>query len=539
MSANGIPPEKKQPDLLVILLDCVRASSFSRTGETSRPVPFLDTLAEESSIFTHASTVAPWTLPSHASLFTGTYPWDHGVMGEGRLRFDESIPNVAGLLREAGYSTLALSANGIITPLLSAHGSFESYRCAEWWEKTFRWIEPESLGGSPDDRPRGGRTGLSVLTKGFTSAGRQRATHRTFLRTHEPAPSIEEAVRNARPEEVPLGRRADTVVWSAIDGANRLARVLRAPGDPKPLPLAPWIEPALDGWVRDQPPENPVFAFVNLLDAHEKYLSDASLVHGLRAWRRFVKIPQNARLWLEGMWRPTEQETDLLRRLYESTIVGLEHRVASLVRAFQRAGRWENTLLILTSDHGQAFGEHGEWFHERSPYETLLHVPLWIRWPHGQRRVQIRPEHVGLIDLAPTLLWAAGLAPPAGMSGVPLQDAPLSPRRQPVLAMADGYPSIERHRTSANGPLLERLRKSFAVAYSGNFKAIVGVADGSVQTFDIVQDPKERSDLGGGTDGERGMAVRGAMDAAEKIRQVAKGVVDSGVQDRLRSWGYL
>ena len=153
-------------------------------------------------------------------------------MGEGRLRFDDSIPNVAGLLREAGYSTLALSANGIITPLLSARGSFESYRCAEWWEKTFRWIEPEFLGGSADDRPRGSRTGLSVLAKGLTSAGRRRAARRTFLRTQEPAPSIEEAVRNARPEEMPLGRRADTAVWSGIDGANRLARVPAGAGGP-------------------------------------------------------------------------------------------------------------------------------------------------------------------------------------------------------------------------------------------------------------------------------------------------------------------
>ncbi len=460
-------------------------------------------------------------------------------MGDGRLRFDDSIPNVAGLLREAGYSTLALSANGIITPLLSARGSFESYRCAEWWEKTFRWIEPEFLGGSADDRPRGSRTGLSVLAKGLTSAGRRRAARRTFLRTQEPAPSIEEAVRNARPEEMPLGRRADTAVWSGIDGANRLARVLRAPEDPRPLPLAPWIEPALDSWLRDQSPTAPVYCFVNLLDAHEKYLSDASLVRGLLAWRRFVRIPQNARLWLEGTWRPTDQERDLLRRLYESTVAALEHRVASMIRAFQSVGRWENTLFVLTSDHGQAFGEHGELFHERSPYETLLHVPLWVRWPRGQGGPQIRSEHVGLIDLAPTLLQAAGVRPPPGMSGVTLQPAPLPLRGRPVLAMADGYPSIERHRARADGPLLERLQRSFAVAYSGDFKAIVGVTDRSVQTFHIVRDPEERFDLGDGTDGERGLAVQSALKAAEEIRQVAKGVVDSSVQDRLRSWGYL
>ncbi len=539
MSANGIRSEKKRPDLLVIVLDCVRASSFPTTEEVSRAVPFLDSLAKESSVFTHASTVAPWTLPSHASLFTGTYPWEHGVMGEGRLRFDDSIPNVAGFLREAGYSTLALSANGIISPLLSARGSFESYRCAEWWEKTFRWIEPESLGGSADDRPRGGRTGLSVLAKGLTSAGRRRAARHTFLRTQGPARSIEEAVRNARPEEVALGRATGAVLWSSIDAANRLARVLRSPESRRPLPIAPWIEPAFESWLRGQPARKPVFCFVNLLDAHEKYLSDASLVHGLRAWSSFVRVPQNPRLWLEGKWQPTDQEMDLLRRLYESTVAGLEERVASIVGILQRAGRWEDTLLVLTSDHGQAFGEHGELFHERSPYEPLLHVPLWIRWPRGQGGGQVRPERVGLIDIAPTLLEVAGVRPPPGMSGLPLQSTQLSPRMLPVLGMADGFPSIEVYRERAEGPLFERLRRSFAVAYSGDFKAIARVDDRSIQTFNLVLDPGEMNDLGNATDGARGLAVHGALQAAEQIRHVAKGAMDPEVNARLRSWGYL
>jgi arylsulfatase A-like enzyme len=540
VSRVGEPRGTGPPNLLVILLDCVRASTFPGTGSPLPAFPFLERLAHESQLFTHASTVAPWTLPSHASLFTGRYPWEHGVMGEGRLQFDSSIPTVAGRLRAAGYATLALSANGLITPLLAAPGSFESYRCAEWWEKTFRWIEPESLGGTPEGRPRGGRTALHVLRKGFTSGGRPRTPYPTMLRTQDPAPSFEQAVQNARPEEVPLSRRADTAVWTAIDGANRVARALKAPADPRPLPIAPWIEHALDSWIQSVPAEQPAYCFVNLLDAHEKFLSNTEFVRGLRAWRRFVQIPQNTRLWLEGEWVPTDAEMTLLRRLYESTVAGLEQRVAALIDAYRRAGRWENTLMILTSDHGQAFGEHGELFHERSPYEPLLHVPMWLRQPGGEGGGRIRTEHVGLIDIAPTLLQAAGVFAPSDLRGVALQEDPLPSRELPVLAMADGFPAIETYRGRASeARVLERLRRAFAVAYCGPYKAIVDVRDASVRTFDVVQDPVEAHDLGATDEGERGRAVASAREAAEQIRQASQGTIDPGVHERLKSWGYL
>jgi len=109
----------------------------------------------------------------------------------------------------------------------------------------------------------------------------------------------------------------------------------------------------------------------------------------------------------------------------------------------------------------------------------------------------------------------------------------------PVLAMADGFPSIEKHRASTNTLLHERLRRSFAVGYSGDFKAIVGVSDGIVHSFNVVQDPLETIDLGDGGGGDRGLAVGGAREAAASIARGVDGAFDPVVQDRLRSWGYL
>ncbi|MCI4322079.1 MAG: sulfatase-like hydrolase/transferase, partial [Thermoplasmata archaeon] len=491
-----------RPDILVVVLDCVRAASFPETGGRAGSFPALERIRSECTVFTRAATVAPWTLPSHASLFTGRYPWEHGVLGEGRLSYEGSLPTVAGALRDAGYGTLGLSSTGLLHPLFAAPHSYDQFRCAEWWEKTFRWIEPESLDRATATRPRSGRNAFAIVAKGSRGRGR-RTPPLSFLRREEAAASLPDAVHAARPEEMTLGRRAETLAWAALDASNRLARVLRAPDDPRPLPIAPWIEPTMAAWLEQQPKDQPVHCFVNLLDAHEKYLSDAALVRGLASWSRFVRIPQNPRLWLEGEWTPTPEELALLRGLYEASLERLSRRVAKLISVFQAAGRWDNTLLVVTSDHGQAFGEHGELFHERSPYEPLLHVPLWVRWPHGKRTVAVRSDQVGLVDVASTLLRAAGVADAFRTSGMPLQGRSGTPRDMAVQAMADGYPTIENYRRRFEGPLLERLRRSYGVAYVGEVKAIVGVQNGEAQTYRV--DPRgAETPIETGRDGPEG-----------------------------------
>ncbi|MCI4327572.1 MAG: sulfatase-like hydrolase/transferase [Thermoplasmata archaeon] len=528
----------RPPDVVVVVLDCVRAGSFPGTGGPEGAFPVLEAIRDECTVFTHASTVAPWTLPSHASLFTGRYPWEHGVLGEGRLQYESSLPTVAGALREAGYATLGLSANGLLYPLFASAGSYEQFRCAEWWEKSFRWIRPESLDRATATRPRNGRNALAIVARG-SLPGHDRTPSLSYLRREEATGSLPDAIRSTRPEEVALGRTAGTLAWAGLDLSNRLARVFRTPDDPHPLPIAPWIEPTFAAWLAGQSPERPIHCFVNFLDAHEKYLSDAALVRGLGDWGKFVRIPQNPRLWLEGDWSPSPDELALLRRLYEATIDRLSRRVEGLISALKAAGRWENTLLIVTSDHGQAFGEEGELFHERSPIEPLLHIPLWVRWPRGFEAPRVRTDRVSVIDIAATVLVAAHMENPFPNSGVPLQTVPAEPREPPVLAMADGYPTIENYRKRLDGDLLRRLQRSYGVAYHVGVKAIVGVQNGDIRTFRVGSGSESASVPGSGTDAATARATDAARDVAELLRRAAEGTMDSSVEDRLRSWGYL
>lgn len=536
-AAASTPSGEGRPNLVVVVLDCVRAASFPGTGGPVGSFPALEGLRSESTVFARASTVAPWTLPSHASLFTGRYPWEHGVLGEGRLRFESSIPTVAGALREAGYATLGLSANGLLHPLFASPGSFERFRCAEWWEKSFRWIRPESLDVATATRPRSGRSALAILAE---SARRERsaAGSDVYLRGEGNAETLDEAIHAARPEEAPMSRRTESLAWAALDATNRVARALTRPADPHPLPIAPWIEPTFARWLSSVPSGQPIHCFVNFLDAHEKYLSDGALDAGVARWWRFVQIPQNARLWLEGDWTPTDSELAALRHHYEATVRSLSDRVGRLIEALRAAGRWDNTLLVVTSDHGQAFGENGELFHERSPFEPLLHVPLWVRWPRGDGPVGVRTDRVSLVDIAPTLLSRAGCADAFRTSGESLDRGAVLARESPVLAMADGYPTIQNYRGRLTGPLLDRLRRAYAVAYDGPTKAIVPLPDGPVQAFRLngrADAPVEREIPA--DDATR--ATEFARAAALEIQQAANSDLDHSVEDRLRSWGYI
>ena len=469
-------PSGGPPNLVVVVMDCMRSGSFPGTGGPEDHLPRLSELRKESIVFTRASTVAAWTLPSHASLFTGRYPWEHGVMGEGQLRFDPNCPTVGQLLRPLGYSSLALSANGMLAPLLSLDGAFDAYRWTNQWEKTFRWMASESLETGPDAETRSRRAVLHVLASALSRRKPPRAPS-GGLRASPSELTLPQAVRQSRPEEIPFGPRAESATWAVVDLMNRVARVLRRPDEHLPLPIAPWIEGTLETWLSRQPSDRPVHCFINLLDAHEKYLSEGEIVRGLGAWIRFVRTPQNARLWLGGKWRPTEREFELLARLYERTIRILDRRIGAFVDALQRAGRWENTLFVITSDHGQAFGEHGDLFHERSPFRPVLEVPLWVRWPGGDGGGKVVDDPVSLTDIAPTLLAAAGAQIPGDLPGIPLGRESRKDRPTPVLAMADGFPCLEHYRGRLSEPAFARLLRSYAVSYTGDYKAVVGMHD--------------------------------------------------------------
>jgi arylsulfatase A-like enzyme len=108
------PPEAGAPDVVLVVLDTVRAASVSSYGYSRPTAPAVDTLAREGALFLDATSPSTWSLPSHASLFTGRYPSSHGAHAEHRF-LDDRFPTLAEVLEHSGYETFCFTSNAWIS----------------------------------------------------------------------------------------------------------------------------------------------------------------------------------------------------------------------------------------------------------------------------------------------------------------------------------------------------------------------------------------------------------------------------------------
>lgn len=493
-----------RPNILLIVMDCVRASDFPGGGPDPPTMPFVERLRRQSVSFPRAASVAPWTLPSHASMFTGVYPWEHGCHGRGSLTLDPRFECLASVLRGQGYGSSSISGNPIISPYYGLVNGFDVAHWGEWWEQLYRFkpspshsYKAEGEGRTPEVPP------LSFRYR----AGRTVKTIATRL----PAPlALSEAV--ARHTLDPYGRGVGT--------------------------LNPWIEPMLLSWLTGQPRDRPTFTFVNLIDAHEPYLLDPMDSASFRDWWRYMRIPQDVLALLARQAPPSREDLGRLHSLYRKAIAAIDRRLERIVEVYRDAGRWENTLLILTSDHGQAFGEHGMIWHGVRTDEEMLRVPLLMRLPGDELAGMTATGWASPMDAMSTALEAAGIYETKPGSGVPLRRVIDAPRPTPLYSAGDG--------TEWNRPFMEALtpqRRSelnlySIAAYVGSTKIVVDATTGMVRGYDLGSDSPtqlppsqlERPDLLS--------AIDGARRAASALLHPSSPTPSAEVDKRLRSWGY-
>ncbi|MCI4340719.1 MAG: sulfatase-like hydrolase/transferase, partial [Thermoplasmata archaeon] len=163
-SSVAASADPSRPNVLVIVMDCVRAPEFSVGSETLSGMPYCTGLARESIDFRRAVAPASWTIPSHASLFTGLYPWDHRLHSRGAPQLPAGLPDLAASLSASGYRTASFSSNPFVSDLSGLTRGFETAAWGGWWERYARHLRL--------DRPPGGREvrastprGLSMVRK--------------------------------------------------------------------------------------------------------------------------------------------------------------------------------------------------------------------------------------------------------------------------------------------------------------------------------------------------------------------------------------
>jgi choline-sulfatase len=234
---------------------------------------------------------------------------------------------------------------------------------------------------------------------------------------------------------------------------------VRAEGEPNPDNAAQVTDRAI-AWISRQAKSRggtaPWFLWIHYVDPHGPY-----------------ERPPGARDFGSG---PEDR--------YDGEIAHVDAQIGRLLASLSEGGRADRTIIVISSDHGESFGEHGTITHGKSLYEELTHVPLVIAVPGGAAR--LAAGRVSLVDLAPTVLDLVGLDAPAGMNGVSLAaavraGAPVPPH--PVLA------ELLRDR---------RVPRDLVALYRGDWKLIRDLEVDAVELYDLRDDPDEaddRSDL--------------------------------------------
>ena len=348
------PPPSAAPNVLLIVWDTVRAQNLSLYGHHRPTTPNLERLAAKGVWFRHAFSTTSWTLPSHASMFTGR--WPHELSTGWKTPLDDREPTLAGRLGSLGYDTAGFVANldylGRETGIARGFSHFEDYTL------TAREIFTRYIGlGRRVDH-------FSIAMLVDKLMGRRGGVERPIM------PISREHAKRA-PD---------------IDGA-----------------FLNWLS-----WQRKR--ERPFFAFLNYNEAHTPYEvpDDSTKGFGIRpeSWHERLLLQK----WTASDRPPTSpRDVQMANDLYDDCIAYLDQRLGELLEELRRRGVLDDTIVIVTSDHGEHLGDHSLFFHGCSLYRQLVEVPLVVAGPIRVPRRPVVDEPVSLRDLPATVLNLAGL----------------------------------------------------------------------------------------------------------------------------------
>ena len=229
----------------------------------------------------------------------------------------------------------------------------------------------------------------------------------------------------------------------------------------------------------------------------------------------------------------SQPELTYLETLYDGEIAGLDLELARLFRRLGRRGLLDHTIVVLTADHGEEFGEHGGMQHGTALYEESVHIPLLITGP-GLPAGRVVADDVSLVDVAPTLLALLGLPAESRFEGRSLLErlAPHGGSSQAIFELLPAGPTLDVRRNEA-GIVQDRI----AVLTPGPAR---GASD--IEIFDLARDPHELQ-----PDppvlAEQGAALRARLaerraDLATRAGVAETVPLDQSTRDRLRALGY-
>jgi arylsulfatase A-like enzyme len=277
------------------------------------------------------------------------------------------------------------------------------------------------------------------------------------------------------------------------------------------------------------------FAYLHYIDLHDPYrppppwstmfgtYSDVYRGVDFREWGAYLEAVRQGEITL------SPEDVEQLRAYYDGELRRIDEEIGEMLRALQRRGLYDRTLIVLTSDHGDGFMEHGFISHSTTPYEELVRVPLILKMPESRWAGTVVDRQVRLVDLYPTLRDLLGLSGGndeiAGCSLLPVLRGADTPRGE-----ACDIAIIE---------IAEEGWEPTVAVRTERYKYILG--RGLEELYDLVEDPGELHDLAplGGPRLEAFRQIASDVAAAREGREVEQIELDEQTIRELRALGYI
>jgi arylsulfatase A-like enzyme len=439
------------PNVLLIMVDTLRADHLSCYGTAPVQTPHIDQLATGGLRYANAFSQASWTRPSVATILTGLYPSSHGAVHKAD-RLPDRADTLAEILQRAGYRTVGFANNANVSPAFNFQQGFDDYQ----------YLAPDFFFGASEPASQlAVYSGLRLVRERFL------ARHVDVHHYYQPAEAVTAAVR---------------------------------------------------GWLDRRPPgKEPLFLFVHYMDPHDPYFAHPFDGEG------YARVANP---------NPPPALAEKLRRLYAGEVAYLDEHLGALFDDLRKRGLWDQTLVVLTADHGEEFHEHGGWWHGTTLYDEQIHVPLLVKPARFTGPGKVMDDLATSLDIVPTIVASARLPLSTTLQGHPLPlDGGAPSARQSVFAEED-----------LEGNVLQAVRTREWKLISANPGNPRGLAP--EELYQLPRDPGEQTNAVGTSPAqaemmraELGKSVLQARAHAGATEQA--GAEGAAQRERLRALGYV
>ncbi|NOZ68088.1 MAG: sulfatase-like hydrolase/transferase [Deferribacteres bacterium] len=429
-------PDKNLPNIILVTFDALAAGDMSVYGYERPTTPFISEWAKTAVLFTRTEAASNWTPPTTSTLMTGKRVWTHRTYHEkGTKPFRSSTESLPLLLKKNGYYNMAFIVNHLASvQTLGVADSFD--------------VAPPATAFS---------TPVSLL-------------------------EIADAFLYGL-----FGEKIRLYDWVIKEDfiLSRVLSVLSSDYSVTTVPPSKAFNRFLE-IMDDNPPTRPFFAWIHLFPPHFPYLPPEPFMGMFDSSPQFrTRKSQDREMWISDS-RYNQAAVGVLRARYDEFIRYCDSEFEGFINELQKRGLLKNSVIILSSDHGESFqrrylrhgGEH--------LYEQVTRIPLIIKEP-GRRTGTVINALAGQADIPATILALAGIPVPSWMEGRSLV---------PLMKGEETEPRPEFSMNLQTNPSRgHRITKGVVAVWDGEYKLIHNLKENTSLLFNLKKDPGELENL--------------------------------------------